>query len=49
MKGHLTKITVQPESYSTFDPDGWWETRHNVRIGISELQKLVLDFILHPI
>jgi hypothetical protein len=49
MKGHLTKITVQPESYSNFDPDRWWETRHGIRIEIIELQKLALDFILHPI
>jgi hypothetical protein len=49
MKGHLTKITVQPESYSNFDPDRWWKTRRGIEMGISELQKLVLDFILHPI
>ena len=49
MKGHLTKITVQPESYSNFEPDRWWKTRRGIEMGISELQKLVLDFILHPI
>ena len=47
MNGHLTKITVRP--YPIFDPDRWWETRRGIEIGIVELQKLVLDFILHPI
>jgi hypothetical protein len=48
MKGHLTRITVRPERYSSFDPDRWWETRDGVRTEIVELQKLVLDVLLHP-
>jgi hypothetical protein len=49
MKGRLTRITVQPARYSDFDPDQWWKTRSGVRIEIIELQKLLLDFTLHPI
>ena len=48
MKGHPTRVTVQPERYSRFDPDRWWETRGGVRTEIVELQKLLLDVVLHP-
>jgi hypothetical protein len=49
MKGHLTRVMVQPEHYSGFDPDRWWETRSGIRAEIIEFQKLVLDFVLHPL
>ena len=49
MKGHPTRIMVQPARYSSFDPDRWWETRGGVRTEIVELQKLLLDLALHPI
>src|SRR5262245_592140 len=49
MKGHPTRVTVQPARYSSFDPDRWWETRGGVRTEIIELQKLVPDVVLHPI
>jgi hypothetical protein len=49
MKGHLTRVMVQPEHYSSFDPDRWWETRSGIRAEIIEFQKLVLDFVLHPL
>jgi uncharacterized SAM-binding protein YcdF (DUF218 family) len=48
MKGHPTRVTVRPERYSSFDPDRWWQTRGGVRTEIVELQKLVLDVVLHP-
>jgi hypothetical protein len=49
MKGRLTRVTVQAARYSDFDPDRWWKTRGGIRIEIIELQKLLLDFLLHPI
>ena len=49
MKGHPTRVAVRPERYSSFDPERWWETRDSARTAIVELQKLVLDFVLHPI
>jgi uncharacterized SAM-binding protein YcdF (DUF218 family) len=49
MKGHPTRAIVQPARYSSFDPDRWWETRDGIRTEIVELQKLVLEAILHPI
>jgi hypothetical protein len=48
MKGHPTRVTVQPSRYSSFDPDHWWKTRGGVRTEITELQKLVLDAVQHP-
>ena len=48
MKGHPTRVTVQAERYSSFDPDRWWETRGGIRTEIIELEKLVLDVVLHP-
>jgi len=49
MKGHQTRVTVQPSHYSKFDPDRWWTTREGIRTGIVELQKLLLDVIRHPV
>jgi hypothetical protein len=49
MKGHPTKVTVVAARYSTFDPDRWWETRNGVRTEIIELEKLLLDYIAHPL
>jgi hypothetical protein len=48
MKGHATRVTVQPARYSSFDPDRWWETRVGIRTEIVELQKLLLEAVLHP-
>jgi hypothetical protein len=48
MKGHPTRVIVQPARYSSFDPDRWWETRSGIRTEIVEFQKLALDIILHP-
>lgn len=48
MAGHRTKVTVRFTRYSQFDPDRWWQTRTGIRIGIIELQKLLLDLGRHP-
>jgi hypothetical protein len=48
MKGHPTSVTIHPSRYSDFDPDKWWETRSGTRTAIIELQKLLLDYVLHP-
>jgi hypothetical protein len=49
LKGHPTRVAVQPARYSGFDPDRWWETRNGIRTEIIEFQKLLLDVVLHPI
>jgi uncharacterized SAM-binding protein YcdF (DUF218 family) len=48
MKEDPTRVTVHAARYSSFDPDRWWETRDGVRTEIIELQKLLLDVLLHP-
>ncbi|SRR6266566_6513557 len=48
MKGHPTHVTVRSARYSSFDPDQWWKTHVGVRTEMVELQKLLLDLILHP-
>jgi hypothetical protein len=48
MRGHPTRVTVQPARYSSFDPERWWETRSGIRTEIVEFQKLVLDLVLNP-
>jgi hypothetical protein len=48
MKGHPTRISVQAERYSSFEPDRWWKTRTGIRIEIVEFEKLMLDIVLHP-
>jgi hypothetical protein len=48
MKDHPTRVTVQAERYSGFDPDRWWQTRTGIRTEIIELEKLLLDIALHP-
>jgi hypothetical protein len=48
MRTHATRVTVRPAHYSSFDPNRWWETRTGVRTEIIELQKLLFDFVLHP-
>jgi hypothetical protein len=48
MKGHPTRVTVQPARYSNFDPDRWWETRTGIRKEIIEFQELALDVVSHP-
>ena len=45
MKDQGVRVTVQPARYSSFDPDRWWQTRGGIRIGIVELQKLLLDLL----
>ncbi len=48
MAGHPVRVAVQPARYSSFDPDQWWKTRGGIRTAIIELQKLLLDLLLHP-
>ena len=48
MKGHPTRVMVQSARYSIFDPDRWWKTRDGARTAIVEVQKLILEVVLHP-
>jgi hypothetical protein len=49
MKGYGTRVIVRPARHSTFEPDAWWQTRGGIRIQVIELQKLILDVVLHPV
>jgi hypothetical protein len=49
MKGHSTVVAVRSARYSNFRPDHWWESHGGTRIEIEELEKLLLDFVRHPI
>jgi hypothetical protein len=49
MKGLQTRVSVRAARYSTFDPDKWWTTRDGVWIEIVEWQKLLLEYVLHPV
>ncbi len=48
MKGRPTRVIVRAARFSQFDPERWWEMRSGIRTEIVEIQKLVLDVILHP-
>jgi len=49
MKGRRTIVTVRSARYSAFNADRWWATRDGIRSGIVELEKLILDFVRHPV
>lgn len=49
MIGHRTTVVVRRSRYADFDPDRWWRSRAGARTEIVELQKLVLDFVRHPL
>ena len=41
-------LSVRAVRYSQFDPDHWFESRYGLRIGLVELEKLILDVVRHP-
>jgi hypothetical protein len=49
MNGRPTRILVRTARYAPFDPNTWWRSRGGIRIGLQESQKLLLDFMLHPL
>jgi hypothetical protein len=49
MTGHGTAVTVRRARHSAFEPDRWWLTRDGTRTEVVELEKLVFDFLRHPI
>ena len=46
--GHRTRPLVRIAAHGSFDPDRWWSSRDGLRIGVFELEKLVVDVIRHP-
>lgn len=49
IKGQDVQVFVRVAKFSSFDPDHWWSSRSGLRTGITELQKLFLDVLRHPI
>jgi uncharacterized SAM-binding protein YcdF (DUF218 family) len=49
MRADPTRVMVRPARNFGFDPDRWWQTRDGLRLGIFELQKLLLDVMRHPL
>lgn len=48
MKGQM-RATTCASPYSVFDPERWWQSHRGIRTEVAELQKLLVDFVLHPI
>jgi len=49
MRGQPTKIMVRSARFSPFKAEQWWQTRAGTRSELIELQKLLLDFVRHPL
>ena len=49
MDGRAIKVMVRPARFSSFDSNRWWQSREGLRVGIVEWQKLLLDFVRHPL
>jgi hypothetical protein len=49
MKGQAAAVAVRAARFSQFDPETWWQTREGTRVEVIELQKLLLDVVLHPL
>ena len=44
-----THFTIRPARYSDFDRARWWWTRDGIRMEIIEFEKLLLDYVSHPV
>lgn len=49
MRDQPTSVAIRPARYADFDAERWWQTRDGARTAIIEWQKLVLDYVLHPL
>jgi hypothetical protein len=49
MRGRPTKIMVRSARFSPFKAEQWWQTRAGTRSEVVELEKLLLDFVRHPL
>jgi hypothetical protein len=46
---HAIQVAVRWARFSQFDPDRWWQDRNGQRVEIMESQKLLADFLRHPL
>ena len=49
LKNQNATVAVRAAQFSQFNADTWWHTRTGIRTGITELQKLLLDVLSHPL
>lgn len=49
LNGVPLQLSIRPSRYSSFDSRSWWRTRAGMRTGIIELEKLLVDLLLHPL
>jgi hypothetical protein len=49
LRDQPTTVIIRPTRYARFDPDHWWQTRDNMRTGVVELEKLIVDVLIHPL
>jgi hypothetical protein len=49
MIGHPVRVMVHAARFSAFKRDQWWLTPDGVRIGLVEWEKLIVDFVRHPL
>jgi hypothetical protein len=47
-KGRRLRVMVRPTRVATFNPETWWQTRDGLRVGLVELEKLLVDVARHP-
>lgn len=40
---------VRISRFDTFEAERWWQERRSLRQGLVEIQKLVLDYVRHPL
>ncbi len=46
--GDVPRAAVRTAKFSPFRENDWWQSRLTLRDGVFELQKLALDYALHP-
>ena len=49
LKGSGPEVIMHPAPYDAFRPATWWQNRTTLREGLVELQKLLLDYVSHPL
>ena len=45
---HVPPPAITSPRHNSFRPEDWWTSRRTLREGVVELQKLGLDYLMHP-
>lgn len=49
MKDRQTTVAIRCARFSSFSSERWWQNRGSARLGIVEMEKLLLDVMRHPL